>query len=157
MVQEANTELETFRKQWQEEVSTRAKASSSTSNKKSAIISDSPDQGNDKRVSHPPRVHSILKEQTKNEEYADGLDPTVDHDIEQRTTRQNLGEGGLKVIHEEKETKEEPSSALEHYEQAVERESQGNLGDSLKHYRKAFRVRFFLRSVIIEYKLIRNA
>jgi F-box protein 9 len=34
----------------------------------------------------------------------------------------------------------EPRSALEHYEKAVERESQGNLGDSLDLYRKAFRV-----------------
>ena len=34
----------------------------------------------------------------------------------------------------------EPKSALEHFERAVERESQGNLGDSLSHYRKAYRL-----------------
>jgi F-box protein 9 len=34
----------------------------------------------------------------------------------------------------------EPRSALEHYEKAVERESQGSLGDSLNLYRKAFKV-----------------
>lgn len=148
-------DLETFRKQWQEEVSARARASSSSSNKTSATLSDSPGQGNDQKVSSLPRVHSILREQSKNEEQADGLDPTVDHDVEERESRQNLGEG-LKVIHEEKEIKNEPSSALEHYEQGVERESQGNLGDSLKHYRKAFRVRFFLSLIylIIECKLI---
>lgn len=38
----------------------------------------------------------------------------------------------------------EPESALEHYEKAVERESQGNLGDSLNLYRKAFRVCTYL-------------
>ena len=35
---------------------------------------------------------------------------------------------------------QEPQSALEHYEKAVEHETQGKLGDSLAHYRKAFRV-----------------
>jgi F-box protein 9 len=34
----------------------------------------------------------------------------------------------------------EPQSAIEHYEKAVEKESQGSLGDSLNHYRKAFKV-----------------
>lgn len=145
MEQEANTDLETFRKQWQEEVSARARASSSI--KKSATVSDPSSQGYDKKISYPPKVHPFLRERIKNEEYADGPDPTVYHDIEERDSRQRSGEG-LKWIHEEKETKDEPSSALEHYEQAVERESQGNLGDSLKHYRKAFRVRLlFLQKI----------
>ncbi len=34
----------------------------------------------------------------------------------------------------------ELSSALEHYERAVEKESQGSLGDSVNLYRKAFKV-----------------
>ncbi|KAK9652699.1 hypothetical protein HCH54_002647 [Aspergillus fumigatus] len=34
----------------------------------------------------------------------------------------------------------EPRSALEHFERAVEKEAQGNLGDSLHHYRKAYRL-----------------
>lgn len=33
-----------------------------------------------------------------------------------------------------------PESALEHYERAVEKETQGSLGESLSLYRKAFRV-----------------
>ncbi|KAA8894241.1 hypothetical protein FN846DRAFT_1030065 [Sphaerosporella brunnea] len=33
-----------------------------------------------------------------------------------------------------------PKSALDHYEQAVEKESEGNLGESLRLYRKAFRM-----------------
>lgn len=36
--------------------------------------------------------------------------------------------------------KQEPVSALEHYEKAVEKEALGSLGDSLRHYRTAFRV-----------------
>jgi F-box protein 9 len=34
----------------------------------------------------------------------------------------------------------EPRSALEHFERAVEKEAEGNLGDSLHHYRKAYRL-----------------
>jgi F-box protein 9 len=34
-----------------------------------------------------------------------------------------------------------PATALEYYEQAVEKEAQGSLGDSLRLYRTAFRVR----------------
>ncbi|KAJ5919864.1 hypothetical protein N7454_009699 [Penicillium verhagenii] len=34
----------------------------------------------------------------------------------------------------------EPRSALEHFERAVEKEAAGNLGDSLQHYRKAYRL-----------------
>ena len=37
-------------------------------------------------------------------------------------------------------TADEPASALDYYEKAVEREGAGKLGDSLKLYRKAFRV-----------------
>ncbi|ERT02133.1 F-box protein 9 [Sporothrix schenckii 1099-18] len=36
--------------------------------------------------------------------------------------------------------KKEPESALEHYERAVEKEALGSLGDSLRHYRTAFRM-----------------
>ena len=143
MAQEANIDLETFRKQWQEEVTARAKASSS--NEKSAKPSDPSDpsnQGIDKKVFDPPRGHSILKDRIKNEEHADGSDPIVYHDIEESDTRQNSGEG-LKGVHRKREIKEEPSSALEHYEYAMERELQGNLGDSVRHYTKAFRVSFF--------------
>ncbi|CAK7274690.1 hypothetical protein SEPCBS119000_006301 [Sporothrix epigloea] len=35
---------------------------------------------------------------------------------------------------------QEPRSALEHYEKAVEKEALGSLGDSVKHYRTAFRM-----------------
>ncbi|KAJ5386919.1 hypothetical protein N7509_009460 [Penicillium cosmopolitanum] len=35
---------------------------------------------------------------------------------------------------------EEPNSALEHFERAVEKEAAGNLGDSLQHYRRAYRL-----------------
>ena len=40
------------------------------------------------------------------------------------------------------ESRAEPTSALEHYERAVEKESQGSLGDSLAHYRKAYKLDF---------------
>ena len=46
----------------------------------------------------------------------------------------NKGQDECKVM--------EPVSALDHYEAAVEKESQGSLGDSLRLYRKAFRVSY---------------
>lgn len=39
-----------------------------------------------------------------------------------------------------KASSSEPKSALEHFERAVEKEGQGNLGESLSHYRKAYRL-----------------
>lgn len=36
--------------------------------------------------------------------------------------------------------RDEPTTALEHYERAVEKEGQGKLGDSLTHYRRAFKL-----------------
>lgn len=42
-----------------------------------------------------------------------------------------------------KAVEKELVTALDHYEKAVEKEALGSLGDSLKLYRKAFRVSFF--------------
>jgi F-box protein 9 len=53
---------------------------------------------------------------------------------------------GLSIRHPDdddfsaKASTREPKSALEHYERAVEKESQGSLGDSLSHYRKAYKL-----------------
>lgn len=76
---------------------------------------------------------------------ADGSDGTNDleahtyHDLPDKEAEYRLdaADHGL-VRGSSAET--EPSSALEHYERAVEKENSGSLGDSLLHYRKAFRV-----------------
>jgi F-box protein 9 len=156
-----NAELETFRKQWQEEVSARAKAassSSSSSKKPGIILSDSSQGGvNEKEKEKekkeytrpPPKVHSVQGDLEK--KYDQFVDAGANHDLDQKddTRRLWLGDRFDKgtTTHGDKEEHGEPSSALEHYEQAVEREAQGNLGDSLKLYRKAYRVRIYFRDI----------
>lgn len=140
MAEAANAELETFRKQWQEEVSARAKASSSSN--KPVTLSGLSDQGSDQKNSYPLRARSIQRDRRKTDDRIDGPDAAPYYDFQGKDIRQRLGES-IEESHPERETNEEPSSALEHYEQAVQRESQGNLGDSLRHYRKAYRVRYF--------------
>lgn len=140
MADEANVELETFRKQWQDEVSARAKASSSS--KKPAPLSQPRKKGSEKEDFHPPRFDTSNQSWKKAEERVDGLESASYHDLEDKDLKTRLGESS-EGTQFKKDAAGEPSSALEHYEQAVERESQGNLGDSLKLYRKAYRVRPF--------------
>lgn len=126
MSEELNPELENFRKQWQEEVSARSKGGPSSSGAKNVS------SGSSRPERDPPSVYSI--------EVHSGalLDGHGYHDLEDQDELRKLGEEG-EGIHPSNRT--EPHSALEHYEKAVERESQGNLGDSLALYRKAYRVR----------------
>ena len=66
------------------------------------------------------------------------------HDFEDKNDARRLEEDTT-GIHPSIHKTKEPRSALEHYERAVEKEDQGNLGDSLSHYRKAYRVRVVIR------------
>lgn len=140
MAEVANAELETFRKQWQEEVSARANASSSSN--KPAALSGLSDQGSDKKNAYISRARSIQRDRRKTDDRVDGPDAAPHYDFQEKDISQRLGES-IEESHVDREINEEPSSALEYYEQAVQRESQGNLGDSLKYYRKAYRVRYF--------------
>lgn len=81
----------------------------------------------------------MIRRQTKDvEEHAEDLGGEGHHDLEDKDERRRLGEAGERI---HPSNKREPHSALDHYELAVERESEGSLGDSLNHYRKAYRVR----------------
>ena len=79
----------------------------------------------------------------ENEELA----PKPYHDLPDKEEALKLGAEGQE--HERAKFFQEPSSALEHYEKAVEKETHGQLGDSLKHYRKAFKVGPTLLSSIL--------
>lgn len=138
MAEEANPELESFRKQWQEEVIARSKGPSSINRpdktlgqprREGEVVQPRPRRG------PSDRIESVQKE----ERSLDGLEGEGYHDLEDKDIRRQLGQEG-EGIHPSNDPKHEPTSALEHYEQAVERESQGKLGDSVKLYRKAFRV-----------------
>ena len=141
MAEEANQELENFRKQWKEEVTARSKGASSSRVRKGT------------RSSGPTRSDSVTEQESKtaappswsfanlykDEETLDGLHMQSYHDLESKDETRKLGTEGAGV-HPENNKLREPRSALEHYEKAVERETEGNLGDSLNLYRKAFRV-----------------
>ena len=135
MSDETNSELEYFRKQWQMEVSARSKGGPSSSGSQGA--------NNVSRPPGPPKRESLRPERDHSAAYSNELPSGVlfdghgYHSLEDLDELRKLGEEG-EGIHPSNRI--ELHSALEHYEKAVERESQGNLGDSLALYRKAYRV-----------------
>ncbi|KAL6714481.1 hypothetical protein ACLMJK_007905 [Lecanora helva] len=136
MVGDTAEELEKFRQQWQEEVTARIKgASSSTSTRKSTKSQTTQKDGGNTGPGRASKLsfHTPYREV----EDDDGIGGSASHDLEDKDEARKLGGDG-QGIHPD--NRHEPSSALEHYEKAVERESQGRLGDSLNHYRKAFRL-----------------
>lgn len=135
MAGDTTEELERFRRQWQEEVIARSRrvASPSKSARPTAPLHRNSGTIQPARTA-APTFHKPYRET----EEADELGDHSYHDLENKDETRKLGEAGDGIY---PNTREEPSSALEHYERAVERETEGNLGDSLNHYRKAYRVR----------------
>ncbi|PVH97719.1 hypothetical protein DM02DRAFT_616354 [Periconia macrospinosa] len=125
-------ELESFRQQWREEVSARSKDKQPRSVKPAS--SRAPQPGSSK---HPKSSASEtpLRARRKSD-LVDEVQPHVYHDLGEKQHGRRLDDFGSANASSSKE----PQSALEHYEQAVEKESQGSLGDSLNLYRKAFKL-----------------
>ena len=128
-MEESNPELESFRQKWREEVSARSK----TEGKKASNAGPSTSS---RRHQAAPR---LATDRTVNlsEDYDVHLQPQASHSFDRASGSpgDEHGESSKSKI-----GSREPQSALEHYEKAVERETQGSLGDSLDLYRKAFRV-----------------
>lgn len=124
-MEEANPELEAFRRKWREEVSAKVQdPSKSTSSYKEP-----------RRPRLPTQTSARRSSKTSEEEH-DHVEPPTNSGLDApRTFDGDFAESS-------KSASNEPQSALEHYEKAVERENQGSLGDSLNLYRKAFRVGF---------------
>ncbi|KAH8783867.1 hypothetical protein F5882DRAFT_498447 [Hyaloscypha sp. PMI_1271] len=120
-MEEPNPELESFRQQWRAEVSARAQADDNRATKPS------------KASRRPPPITSLsssipLKSVKEDEgHFEPQMFPRLDGPSSPEEHTRNT-------------STKEPQSALDHYERAVERESQGSLGDSLNLYRKAFRM-----------------
>jgi hypothetical protein len=136
-MEDSNPELESFRQKWREEVSARSRPEG----KKSSSSNAGPSKPSRRPPAAPRLALGRAVKPPEDEEYHvkpqsfQGLDtpsetPTVEH-----------GESS-----NPKTGSREPRSALEHYEKAVEREAQGSLGDSLTHYRKAFKAGMLLTS-----------
>lgn len=128
---ESNAEyLESFREQWRREVSARSGNDSTRQDKPSTTYSSRLQQ-------KPPRSRpgKASERVEKADEQESHSQYHFDDDQIAKDTQANSE--GKKA---ESGVESQPQSALEHYEKAVERESQGSLGDSLHLYRKAFKV-----------------
>ena len=130
-------ELENFRKQWKEEVTARAKGTSGKHERSAHPLDherSAAGRGEPSKSSEPPQYSGLDEAKVsreENEETSGDVERHTYHDLEYRDEGRRLGSEG-EASH--------PSSALEHYERAVEREEQGNLGDSVSLYRKAYRL-----------------
>ncbi|KAK0729265.1 hypothetical protein B0T21DRAFT_350182 [Apiosordaria backusii] len=137
---ETNPDLESFREQWRAEVRARHPEQAAPSQ---------PQQQPHRPHQHRQHQHATAGPSTAlrteplrkpppptkkpvTREYDEDYVPSKPFDDPVHPA-QTAGDAGVAA-------KNEPVTALEHYEKAVEREAAGNLGDSLRLYRKAFRM-----------------
>ncbi|MCJ1362779.1 hypothetical protein MMC16_001885 [Acarospora aff. strigata] len=137
-MEDTNTELEKFRTQWREEVSARAKGTIKTRDERQSR-SSGPPRAPSKHATAPPLPPSATINSTGyDEDELDAIDPKAYRDLANSEDRKRLDSSQEDASNSD--THADPHSALEHYERAVEKESQGSLGDSLSLYRKAYRL-----------------
>ena len=130
-------ELERFRQQWQQEVTQRAKETPLASLNRSARP-PRPSQISSGAIPPERAAPPLIRRRTREvEEHAEESNGEGYHDLENKDEARRLGPGGDRTY---PSSRREPRSALDHYELAVEKELEGSLGDSLSHYRKAYRV-----------------
>jgi F-box protein 9 len=125
-----NAELESFRRKWREEVSQRNRALVTRSPTDQPVIASS---GNQRRL-----LATRLEASSRAEEEFDDRNDSAFDVIVQQT--QQLGFHNAEDAQHQNSPSQKPYSALEHFEKAVEKEAEGQLGDSLSHYRMAYRV-----------------
>ena len=132
MAADTSTELERFRQQWQQEVKQRSKASTSfTSKGPKPGVPKRAKENSGRALSPLPLEHTSYIDEV---EEAPGIYEYNESNKKSEESQIGAPDGTHASGHGE------PESALEHYERAVEREGEGNLGDSLNLYRKAYRL-----------------
>ena len=126
-MEDPEAELSTFRQQWKAEVSARAQPPSSISSTQPADSKPKPIAPPSRRLSNPPLAEG-------GDDGADGfVHGGPPWPIAPHRRMSSVGSSSSRDV-------VAPGSALEHYERAAEKESEGKLGESLRLYRKAFRV-----------------
>ncbi|KAJ9642246.1 uncharacterized protein PV06_03192 [Exophiala oligosperma] len=134
--------LERFRQQWKEEVNARARKPQGQSSKSKPERTRRTSEARLERPTNkPPTRHLVADIKDELDHYSDedqaGESSSIlAQGVEGLTIHDNIDDDEFTRRLPQKE----PTSALEHFEHAVERERQGNLGDSLAHYRKAYRL-----------------
>lgn len=139
-MEEPDSALEQFRRQWREEVSARAKNKDAKQPLAGPVEAPKTGQGGPRprRASLRPPTARPAAEKTD-----EGQIDSVEEDQRPSMIERIEGLSVQGVDDDEftaRRSSKEPTSALEHYERAVEKESQGNLGASLSHYRQAYRL-----------------
>lgn len=132
-------ELESFRQKWREEVTAKTKGKAPQAPTKTPIASSSRPhvtKRNSLDAGLLPQPHA----RQKSIEHVEDVTPYEYPDLGEKQHGRRLDETSAQAAAALAATRE-PSSALEHYEKAVEKENQGSLGDSVNLYRKAFKVR----------------
>lgn len=129
---DVNPELEFFREQWRAEVRAKNPAGSS-SNKQASSNNSHAGPSRPPAAPAPPRPTTHLSSGKPKviDTDEDDVEPQVFDDLVPVKPGPTSDKDNGDLV-----------TALDHYERAVEKESQGSLGDSLMLYRKAFRVRF---------------
>lgn len=126
------SELDRFRENWRAEVAR---------DRVSRPVTSSPDLAAPKRSvkqqAQQRDTPQIGSSRTAAHDYSEELEPKSYHDLPDKEEHLKLVNAGQD---HDRDLFKEPETALEHYERAVEREAQGQLGESLKHYRQAFKV-----------------
>ncbi|KAH3958646.1 hypothetical protein HBI56_208550 [Parastagonospora nodorum] len=138
--QPTNTEaeLESFRQKWREEVTARTKGKAPVSSATPANTGASSSKPRPSR-SNAPDVSTSTHTRQKSVEEVDDVAPHVYQDLGEKQHGRRLDETATETAAALAASRE-PVSALEHYEKAVEKESEGRLGDSLSLYRRAFKL-----------------
>ncbi|KAF2262202.1 hypothetical protein CC78DRAFT_498764 [Lojkania enalia] len=129
-------ELESFRRQWREEVTAKAKgkapSTASPSKTTQAFSSRARAPKSNATEAYGHKRHQSLDSSDE----IDEIESHAYHELGEKRHERCLDETGELVA----TSVREPRSALEHYERAVEKETQGIFGDSVNLYRKAFRL-----------------
>ncbi|TID14025.1 hypothetical protein E6O75_ATG07257 [Venturia nashicola] len=131
---DAERELERFRQQWREEVTAKTKPKESKPHRTHATSIATSNATSVQKKNRPPTTSRTYSKASH--DGADEHKPFAHHDLPEKEIGRKTGDAEYGVS----KTPEEPTTALDHYEKAVEREGQGSLGDSVALYRKAFRM-----------------
>ncbi|KAK8175081.1 hypothetical protein IWX90DRAFT_423242 [Phyllosticta citrichinensis] len=122
-------ELESFRRKWREEVQARTKQKAGPSQTTGAPAQASSSKAQSARRNKAPAIAADHERR----EGIDEAEPHAYHDLGEKESGRKLNEPAPPLA-------KVPESALELYEEAVKREAQGKLGDSVNLYRRAFKL-----------------
>lgn len=137
-----DSELESFRRQWLSEVQSRQGESSSYRNRRpsdatvhaSLSLSAGPPSA---RSNGPPSPTALRKPIVD-----DGTDYVGGYSFDEPAPPSGQTLDGPSTSTSSEKKKKKLVTALDHYEAAMQKEAQGNMGDSLALYRQAYRVGF---------------